>query len=86
MIVLINDRGELYIMVTLGEEQAATEAKSCSGRSVYACECMSVCTSAYVWTHMGCVSCLPGCWRVIVFDSELVSGFVLGCKTLKMIR
>lgn len=86
MIVLINDRGELYIMVTLGEEQAVTEAKSCSERSACACECMSVCTSAYVWTHMCCVVCLPGCWRAIVFDSELVSWFVLDRETLKMIR
>lgn len=61
-------------MVTLAEEKAVTEAKSCSGRN--ACVCVHGRTRA--------VLCLPGCWRVLVFDLELVSGF--GHETLKMIR
>lgn len=30
--------------------------------------------------------CLPGCWRELLFEWEMVSGFILGRETLKMIR
>lgn len=84
MIILINDRGELYIMVAPGEEQAVTEAKSCSGRSAGEGQRTPALTSAYVCAYAGACCVLPGCWRG--FDSWLVSGFVLGRETLKMIR
>lgn len=70
------------LWVSQAEEQAVTEAKSCSGRRLHACDCTSVC----MCRHTCAVLCLPGCWRVCVFDSELVSGFMSGCETLKMIR
>lgn len=45
---------------------------------IYICACFHGCSRA--------VLCRPVCWRVIVFDSVLVPGFVLGCETLNMIR
>lgn len=48
MIILKNDRGELYIMVTLRGEQAVTVAKGCSGRRVCVGKCTSAFTSARV--------------------------------------
>lgn len=77
MIILINDRGELYIMVAPGEEQAVTVAESCSGRSAGESERTPALTSSLCVCVRGRACCvLPGCWRG--FDSWLVPGFVLG--------
>lgn len=54
-------------MVTLAEEKTVAEAKSCSGRKA--------CVHGHGRTRA--VLCLCGCWRVLVFDLELVSGFWL---------
>lgn len=68
MIILKNDRGELYIMVTLRGEQAVTVAKGCSGRRVCVGKCTSAFTSARVcvctWTRAALSP--PGCWSVLV--------------------
>lgn len=80
MIILINDRGELYIMVAPGEEQAVTEAKSCSGRSAGEGQRTPALTSAYVCAYAG--ACVVFC---LVVGEALIPGWSQGlCWAAKL--